>query len=193
MSWLIIFDSFLPFLIYHFFLSVKTDKTTESLEKLKSGPKRSGYSIKTLNFAIITAWDRWSGTPNSVVVPLYIFFALFLLCPDRGFAYCRRWIVDLHLNFYVWWEENILCQNPFETVRGGGGKRDTIKVPVLDPTSSTRPHFSTNQQTYQPFNQPTNHQPTNQPSKPPTNKPTPFKHQPTQPTNQPTNQQTHCL
>ena len=31
---------------------------------------RSGFSIKALNFAIIAAWDRWSGTQNSVVVPL---------------------------------------------------------------------------------------------------------------------------
>ena len=34
--------------------------------------KRSGFSIKALNFDIIAAWDRWSGTKNSVVVPQYI-------------------------------------------------------------------------------------------------------------------------
>ena len=30
--------------------------------------KRSGFSIKALNFAIISAWDSWSGTKNSVLV-----------------------------------------------------------------------------------------------------------------------------
>ena len=29
--------------------------------------KRSGFCIKALNFAIIAAWIRWSGTQNSEV------------------------------------------------------------------------------------------------------------------------------
>ena len=63
------FEQFFPFLsILPLFLSVLTDKETESPEMLKKVVrKRSEFYIKALNFTIIAAWSRWSGTQNSEV------------------------------------------------------------------------------------------------------------------------------
>ena len=63
------FEHFFSIFVYFTtFLSVLTDKETESPEMLKKVVrKRSEFCIKALNFTIIAAWSRWSGTQNSEV------------------------------------------------------------------------------------------------------------------------------